>query len=239
MSTSSWTLSLLLALTLSAMLFISGCVSNASSDNLATHTITSTPVPVETKVTDTPDISEPTKIPTTRVPTIPLSLPYDITISYPSNWEVETLDETSFREYGRTTTNIVNFFSPDITYERSYGIPNPDTSAYTTFSIDVDTQTHSDEDRYFNLATVKIQDYLGSIEITRHEQLPKHEIISGFKTYGLEFISKEKIRHYRFVNVNGRFIVITIKNPLPYSEEVAEMLSSIKITPDDENKKSR
>jgi hypothetical protein len=170
---------------------------------------------------------------------ITVSLPSDITITYPSDWEMEEPGDTSLREYGRTTTNIVNFFSPDITWERAHGLPNHDTSRYTTFSIDVDTQIHSDEDRYFNLATVAVQDSLGSIEITRHEQLPLFRGISGYKTYALEFNTADKKWHYRFVNVDGRFVIITVKNPLPYSTEVDDMLASVKITPDNTNKKSR
>lgn len=237
--TSSLLLSGCFTLLLACMLLVAGCTSNSASEKSMTPTVSTTAIPIANELPATLTTTIPPEAATTHVPTITVSLPSDITITYPSDWEKEEPGTTSLREYGRTTTNIANFFSPDITGKRASGITNIDNSQYTTFSIDVDTQTHSDEDRYFNLATVAIQDSLGSIEITRHEQLPMFRGISGYKTYALEFNTDDEKRHYRFVNVDGRFIIITVKNPLPYSTEVDDMLASIKITPDNTNKKSR
>lgn len=220
-------------------LFSAGCTSMPASEKSMTPTVSTTVISNTSELPSSQSTTTTSAAATANVPTITVSLPSDITITYPSDWEKEEPGTTSLREYGRTTTNIVNFFSPDITWERAHGIPNHDTSRFTTFSIDVDTQTHSDEDRYFNLATVAIQDSLGSIEITRHEQLPLFRGISGYKTYALEFNTVDKKWHYRFVNVDGRFVIISVKNPLPYSTEVDDMLASIKITPDNTNKKSR
>lgn len=227
------------AILLVCSLFSAGCISMPASEKSMTPTVSTTVISNTPELPSSQSTTTTSAVATANVPTITVSLPSDITITYPSDWEMEEPGVISLREYGRTTTNIANFFSPDITWERAHGIPNHDTSRYTTFSIDVDSQTYSDEDRYFNLATVAIQDSLGSIEITRHEQLPLFRGISGYKTYALEFNTADKKWHYRFVNVDGRFVIITVKNPLPYSTEVDDMLASVKITPDITNNKSR
>ena len=137
------------------------------------------------------------------------------------------------REYGRVTTNIANFFSPTET-------------DYTTVSIDIDPQpvTEEDSDRYFNLATVSIQKEFGSIEITHHQQQGP-----GYKgpsecddckaIYNLEFKSERGSRWYQFINDDGTFIIITMKNPGFSHSDLLEMLSSIKIPPSSTPKKQR
>lgn len=219
-----------LAIALVLLLLTAGCTSGAGPSATAPPTDSTTAVPVTTAPPATTS-STPAPVPTsTKIPTTTVSLSNNVTITYPSDWEKEEPLTTALREYGRTTTNIANFFSPTITPARNTNLANHDRSPYTTFSIDVDTQTHTDEDRYFNLATVAIQKSLGTIEITRHEQLPMAKGISGYKTYALEFDTKDFKRHYRFVNVDGRFVIITVKNPLPYSTEIDDMFKSIKIT---------
>jgi hypothetical protein len=123
------------------------------------------------------------------------------------------------------TTNIVNFYSPSET-------------DYTTVSIDVDPQpvSDSDSDQYFNLATVAIQKELGNIEITLHRQegpgyKGPSECDDCKAVYNLEFKSNAGSRWYQFINDDGTFIIITMKNPIPSHSDLLEMLASIKIPP--------
>lgn len=199
---------------------VAGCTSNVTPTKSDSPLASSIAIPSTTYQAPvlTPAI---TTVTSTHVPMNVLSLSNGIfTITYPSNWEKEELSETSLREYGRVTTNIVNFFSP------SYG--NKD--AYTTFSIDVDPQPVSDNDRYFNLATVAIQKEYGNIDITHHTQQYKtgYAECTVCKGYNLEFETKTLNRWYHFIDVDGTFYIITINNP---HNEASEMLRSIKIIP--------
>jgi len=224
--------SICMVLTLLFIGIIAGCTSTAttSKDNLSTvQSVTETPIsPLQSAA----DVPVTTIVPSkTTIPQLTTTLSNGWIISYPANWEKQEVSETSLREYGRTTTNIVNFFSPSFT---NVDLQN----TYTTFSIDVDPEyvSQDDCDRYFNLATVAIQKQLGTIEITRHQQTgPGYkgpsECADCIAIYNLEFNSKEGSRWYQFLNIDGKFYIITMKNPIDSHSELIEMLSSIKVPP--------
>jgi hypothetical protein len=158
-----------------------------------------------------------------------VSLPYGVTISYPEDWEKEELSELGLRDYGRTTINIANFFSPDITPERAREAgPNVDTAKYTILSIDVDPNPVSDFEQYFNFVTLALQNYYGHIDITKHDYQLK---ISNYPSYQLNFDILNKRRCYIFTNVDGTVYTFTFKNPSPYSKEIQDMYKSVKIIP--------
>ncbi|MDO9326816.1 MAG: hypothetical protein Q7T80_17850 [Methanoregula sp.] len=163
------------------------------------------------------------------------SLSNGITISYPSDWKKEMVSETSLRDYGRITTNIANFYSPDITSDRANrASPNVDTSKYTTLSVDVDPTPVTDFEQYFNLVTLALQKEYGSIEITKHNyqlKISATQTFSGYKSYQMDFDTKNMRGTYIFTNVDGTIYIFAFKNPSPYSEEVHEMYDSIRIVP--------
>jgi len=202
-----------------------GCTSNATPVKSDSPSASTSAVPVSTPLAPAAPITTNTPVSTINIPLTTASLSNGMIISYPANWEKQELSETSLREYGRVTTNIANFFSPSET-------------GYTTLSIDVDPQAvvgEDESDRYFNLATVEIQKSLGTIDITRHQQQgPGYKGPSecqDCKVYNLEFNSKVGARWYQFINADGTFIVITMKNPISSHTDLIEMLSSIKIPP--------
>jgi hypothetical protein len=161
------------------------------------------------------------------------SLSHGVTITVPSDWEKDEVSGTSLRDYGRVTTNIANFYSPDITPERAHlAQPNIDKSRYSSLSIDVDQSPVTDFENYFNLATIALQKYHGSIDITKHDTLLKISrtaTFSGYKSYQLDFDSETMRGTYIFTNVEGTIYIFAFRNPSPYSKEVREMYDSIQI----------
>ena len=186
-----------------------------------------------------------TSEPVTAVPTprsgnlITAQLAEGVTISYPEDWQKEefsNLTELGLRDYGRTTVNIANLYSPDITAERQkLAGTNPDASTYTTLSIDVDPAPVSDFEQYFNLVTLALQKSYGSITITKHNyQLDISKTDTnpeGYDAYQMDFDTKTMRGKYIFVDVDGTVYIFAFRNPSPYSSEVEEMYKSIVITP--------
>src|SRR5512136_171597 len=86
--------------------------------------------------------------PVTSAGTISASLPYGVSISYPGTWKREDVLTSGERDYGRTTLNIANFYSP-------YTIPG-DTASYNALSIDLDQDPGTDFENYFNQATLAV-----------------------------------------------------------------------------------
>lgn len=228
-----------IALLIVPMLMFSGCASSTPSENSSSLSATSVVTPPQNSSSLSPETTTTTAT-TTPVATTVAHLSNGITLSYPSDWEKQELSETSLRDYGRVTTNIVNFFSPN-----TPGLTmatNPDGHPYTTVSIDVDPESVSDNDRYFNLATVALENKYGSIEITHHMQsdaFNRIEECSGCKDYNLEFKTKIVERWYHFSSVDGRFYIITINNPSLNNDEVYNMLKSTKIVLPTSTQKAR
>ena len=218
-------ISVCIVLVLLCSIMVAGCVSGAGSAKSTTLSASQTEVSVSTSQTL---VQAPPIVVTTTsnsVPTTTARLSNGVMITYPTNWEKEELSSLALRDYGTTSMNIANFYSPTITVQWMKD-SNPDPSPYTTMSIDVDPNPVSDSDRYFNLATVALQKEYGSIDITKHNVMAS---VSGYKAYELDFDTKDMRRSYFFTNVDGIFYIFTVKNPTPYSADIDEMLKSIKI----------
>jgi hypothetical protein len=170
---------------------------------------------------------------TSKIPPTTVYLSRGVTITYPSDWQKEEVSETSMRDYGRITTNIANFYSPDITSERAYlAQPNVDTASYTSLSIDVDPNPVKEFDQYFNRVTLALQDYYGHITITKHNyqlKISPTDTFEGYPAYQMDFDTASMRGSYIFTDVDGIIYIFAFKNPSPYSAEVQNMYKSIKI----------
>jgi len=125
-------------------------------------------VPVETTIVS-PTIT-PVQDQVYTDPTYPLAM------DYPSGWVKNQPDDCSLRDYGRTTCNIVNFYSPE----------NP---AYRIFSVDVDPSPGSSLEDYFNAATATLSTYYAPVANLRPTSLYQ---VSGYKAYRFDFVKLDK-----------------------------------------------
>jgi hypothetical protein len=221
------------ALILMFAIFFSGCIAGPAnppvSNDLQTPAATLTPAPVATQ---TPAASGAAG---SRYAASVASLADGVTITYPADWDMRITCETSMRDYGRTSTNIANFFSPDITADRAAKAqPNIDKSTFTTLSIDVDPLPVSDFEQYFNLVAIALQKKYGHIDITKHNyqlKISPTATFGGYKSYEMDFDTTGLRGSYIFTNVDGTIYIFAFKNPTPYSAEIQDMYKSIKIVP--------
>ncbi len=217
--------------------FIAGCTSatTSSNGNPPQQSPTANPVPTYQTVYQTIAQTTPYTITTSsQTPTTTISLSNGVTITYPNDWQLEEPSTpVTPRDYGRSTINIANFYSPDITPDRALmGQPNIDTSNYTTMSIDVDPQPVSDFEQYFNLVAISLQNTYGHIDITKHNyqlKISTTDTFAGYKSYEMDFDANNLRGSYIFTNVDGTIYIFACKNPSPYSVEVKDMVKSIRI----------
>ena len=202
---------------------------------LVTGCVSSFPPP-GTPATAVPEAPPATAAGTSPAPSategaLPLTanLPYGVTISYPQDWERKDVGTTGDRDYGRTTINIANFFSP-------FAIPS-DTSSYTTLAIDIDQSPGMELEQYFNHATVAIGEREGSpIQITKHSYQLK---ISGYNSYELDWQTKDTRGLYIFTGANGYIYIFSFRSPNKppaagaFSAEIEEMYKSVRLDPPD------
>lgn len=237
---------LCLSVILVCALFSAGCTSAPTSEKstpVMTAATTSAPAVTVTVLATTPETVAAVPATTTSGLTT-ASLAKGVTITYPSDWQKEEVSQVGLRDYGRTTLNIANLYSPDITAERKkLDGPNPDTSAYTTLSIDVDQDPVTDFEQYFNAVTLALQSTYGHITITKHNyQLDISKTDAnpkGYDAYQLDFDTKTMRCKYIFTNVDGTIYIFAFRNPSPYSSEVEQMYKSIVITPEITSTKHR
>jgi hypothetical protein len=157
------------------------------------------------------------------------TLPYGVTITYPQNWERKDVGTSSDRDYGRSTINIANFFSP-------YAVPG-DAESYTTMGIDIDKSVDTDLEQYFNLATLALGKYYGpGWDITKHSfQLT----ISDYKSYELDWQTKDERGLYIFTEAKGDVYIFAVKSPNrpqvvgAYSADIEQMYKSVHLDPPD------
>lgn len=237
-------ISILIVVFLVSACIIAGCTSPASSGS-GTQ---ATPVITEIAVATPQVIASPTTSLSEDEPFVPPtteSLSHGVTVTVPSNWEKEIpIEEDALRDYGRVTTNIANFYSPDVPYlskRWNQSQPNIDKSNYTVMSIDVDPGTVTDFEQYFNLATLALQNTYGYISITKHNYQLK---ISGYDAYKLDFDTSldentDMRASYIFTDVDGTIYIFVFKNPSLYSSEVEDIYKSAKIISMVTTKKSR
>jgi hypothetical protein len=191
--------------------------------------VPSVPAPSPASPVTVPVSSAPVGTGTTKPITLTATLPYGVTISYPQDWERNDVGTADVRDYGRTTVNIANFFSPA-------AIPK-DPESYTTLGIDIDQSVDTDLEQYFNLATLALGKYYGSpFDITKHSYQLK---ISGYKSYELDWQTRSTRGIYIFTEAKGDIYIFSFKsqNTPPasgaFSDEIVEMYKSVTLNPPD------
>jgi hypothetical protein len=165
-------------LVLLCVIMISGCISNTSSSAVTVApTVASTASPGSASAPSTASqMSNAAATPTETQYLTYTNPKYHLTISYPADWQEQDIDPTNcwaLRNYGETTCNIVNFFSP-IT-----GI-----GTYRTFSIDVDNPSTLTIENYFNKATGALETYYPGMQVVKTSF---QQEISDNKAYELVF----------------------------------------------------
>lgn len=174
-------------------IFLSGCTSSTPSEN--TPTATATPVPTQTTLVATAAATPVATVTTTGLKTYKNS-EYGITLSYPGDWEIQEPDSLALRDYGRSTINIVNFYSP-----------GKDT--YAVFSVDIDPSSTSDLESYYNHAVLALQSYYPHWTMTKHNaQL----VVSDDKAYRIDY----KVEHEDSIKYDYAYQVYTIAGKTPY-----------------------
>jgi hypothetical protein len=193
-----------------AAVFFTGCTTKpgpATNVPVSTSAPVTTPVPVSTGVT--------------------ASLPYGVTISVPADWERQDVLTSRIRDYGTTTVNIANFYSPDT-------IPG-DPVSYISLSVDVDQNPGTDFEKYFNNATLAIGKTYGVPLLTGAHSYTI--TISGYKSYELDFQTSEVKETYIFTSTENGMYIFTFKVPnKPRAVEafqgaIVDIYKSIRINP--------
>lgn len=203
--------------------FIAGCASQPAKQS-ATQTAMQTVMQPATQT-----VSQPASQtnPVTSAGTISASLPYGVTISYPGAWKREDVLTSGERDYGRTTLNIANFYSP-------FTIPG-DTESYNTLSIDLDQDPGTDFERYFNNATLAVGK---TYDTGDHGTMKSGTLsISGYKSYEMDFESRTVRGSYIFTSTKNGMYIFAFKGPnkpVPVQtlqDEMVDMYKSIRIGP--------
>jgi hypothetical protein len=155
------------------------------------------------------------------------ALPYGVNISVPADWTRQDILAIGVRDYGTTTVNIANFYSPD-------AIPG-DPASYTSLSIDVDQNPGADFEKYFNNATLAVGLTYGvPIQMEAHSYTIT---VSGYKSYELDFQTAEVKGTYIFTSTeNGMYIfAFKVPNKPPavqaFQGEIVGIYQSIRINP--------
>jgi hypothetical protein len=187
-----------------------GCTTNSGQGAPAP---VSTPVPVSTPAPVSTNMSA--------------SLPYGVTISVPADWTRQDVLTGGVRDYGTTTLNIANFYSPN-------AIPG-DQASYTALSVDVDQDPGADFEKYFNNATLAVAKTYG--EPTTVEAHSYTITISGYKSYELDFQSAEVKGTYIFTSTENGMYIFAFKVPnkrlavQAFQDEIVDIYKSIRINP--------
>jgi hypothetical protein len=155
------------------------------------------------------------------------SLPYGVTISVPADWKRQDVLMSGVRDYGTTTVNIANFYSP-------YAIPN-DQSSYVVLSIDIDQDPGTDFEKYFNNATLAVQktyDVLTEVEVHSYTLM-----ISGYKSYELDFQTEQVKGTYIFTSTENGMYIFSFRaqnqrQPVQvFQNNIVDIYKSIRINP--------
>jgi hypothetical protein len=155
------------------------------------------------------------------------SLPYGVTISVPADWTRQDVLSSGVRDYGTTTLNIANFYSP-------HAITG-DPASYTSLSVDVDQNPGADFEKYFNNATLAVGKTYGvPTQIEAHSYtIP----ISGYKSYELDFQTDEVKGTYIFTSTENGMYIFAFKVPNKpravrvFQGAIVDIYKSIRINP--------
>lgn len=197
--------SVVLILTLG--IFLAGCTSSTPASDItpaattvpATETAVPLATPVETTLAQV--TVQETTIPAAATTTSAqyktyTNAQYGITMSYPKNWDVEESGTVAMRDYGKTTTNVVNFYSP-----------GKDT--YVIFSVDVDPSATTDLESYYNKAVLALQAYYPHWEMTKHSASTK---VSDTNAYRVDY----RVTHDDTSKIDYGVQVYTIVKETPF-----------------------
>jgi hypothetical protein len=131
------------------------------------------------------------------------------------------------RDYGTTTLSIANFYS-------QIAIPG-DQASYTSLSVDVDQNPGTDVEKYFNNATLAITKAYG--DPTRVSAHSYTVMISGYKSYELDFQSDEVKGTYFFTSTENGLYIFAFKAPNKpaaveaFQAQITDIYKSIRINP--------
>jgi hypothetical protein len=188
-------------------LLFSGCTSPTDQRIPATTaTMVSTPVQGSTEVT--------------------ASLPYGVTITVPADWTRQDVLTSGVRDYGATTVNIANFYSPNTIAG--------DNESYIALSLDVDRNPGADFEKYFNNATLAVAKTYG--EPTLVEAKSYTITISGYKSYELDFRTSEVKGTYIFTSTENGIYILAFRVPNKpravsvFQGEIVDIYKSVRIT---------
>jgi hypothetical protein len=187
-----------------------GCTTNPGEGAAVPVT---TPVPVSTPVPASMDRSA--------------SLPYGVTISVPADWTRQDVLTSGVRDYGTTTLNIANFYSPA-------AIPG-DQASYVSLNVDVDQDPGADFERYFNNATLAVGKTYGVPSLIEAHSYTI--TISGYKSYELDFQTAEVKGTYIFTSTENGMYIFAFKAPnkppavQKFQEAIVDIYKSIRISP--------
>ena len=153
------------------------------------------------------------------------SLPYGVNISVPADWTRQDVLTSGVRDYGTTTVNIANFYSPDT-------IPG-DKASYNTLSIDIDQNPGADFEMYFNNATLALEKTYGTpLGVSAHSYTIT---ISGYKSYEVDFQSSEVKGTYIFTSTENGMYIFAFKGPnkplavQAFQAEIVDIYKSIRL----------
>lgn len=155
------------------------------------------------------------------------SLPYGVTLSVPADWTRQDVLTSGARDYGTSTVNIANFYSPG-------AIPG-DQASYTALSVDLDQNHGTDFEKYFNNATLAVGKTYGV-----PDQIEAHSYtitISGYKSYELDFQTAAVKGTYIFTSTENGMYIFAFKVPnkpravQAFQEEIVDIYKSIRISP--------
>ncbi len=153
------------------------------------------------------------------------SLPYGVTISVPPDWTRQDVLSSGIRDYGTTTVNIANFYSPNAI--------SGDQSSYTALSVDIDQNPGADFEKYFNNATLAVGKTYGVP--TMIEAHSYTITISGYKTYELDFQTPAVKGTYLFTSTENGMYIFAFKVPNKqmavqvFQSEIVDIYKSIRI----------
>ena len=155
------------------------------------------------------------------------SLPYGVTISVPADWTRQDVLTSGVRDYGTTTINIANFYSPN-------AIPG-DQASYTSLSVDVDQNPGADFEKYFNNATLAVTKTYGNPTRWRPTVTPYR--YPAINPTNLDFQTDEVKGTYIFTSTENGMYIFAFKVPnkpravQAFQREIVDIYKSIRINP--------
>src|SRR5665647_466051 len=199
-----------------------GCTSNSGQGIPAP---VSTPAPASTSAV----VSTPAPVGTSAPAGthISASLPYGVTISVPADWTRQDVLASAVRDYGTTTVNIANFYSPNAI--------SGDQASYIALSVDVDQDPGADFEKYFNNATLAVGKTYGVP--TMIEAHSYTMTISGYKSYELDFQNPDVKGTYLFTSTENGMYIFAFKVPNQslaveaFQHQIVDIYKSIRISP--------